>query len=385
MAVSAPTASAPRRTSMRAHLRFERHELPRLAGILGFVALLHVVGFGLFAYYNAQPQYHRLTDGSGTLVYAGAAALAYGFGLRHAFDADHIAAIDDTTRLMLQKGRKPLGVGLAFSLGHSTIVLLLSVGIAFAAKAASRFQDDFATVGGTIGATVSGLFLYLVGIINLVILVGIVRLWRATRRGEYEPEHLDRLLAERSLMRRIFRGRFAKGFDHSWQLYPVGVLFGLGFDTASEVALLGLSATAAVGTVGGSLPPLAIIALPLIFAAGMSLMDSLDGIFMAKAYTWAFTSPLRKIYYNMTTTWLSVFVALVIGTIELVGVLADNLGLTDIAPFGFIASIDLGSLGYFIVASFLLAWLVSVLVWKVRRIEERHDPYAGTATESVGP
>src|SRR5512139_738069 len=330
---------------MRAHLRFERHELPRLAGILGFVALLHVVGFGLFAYYNAQPQYHRLTDGSGTLVYAGAAALAYGFGLRHAFDADHIAAIDDTTRLMLQKGRKPLGVGLAFSLGHSTIVLLMSVGIAFAAKAASRFQDDFATVGGTIGATVSGLFLYLVGIINLVILVGIVRLWRATRRGEYEPEHLDRLLAERSLMRRIFRGRFAKGFDHSWQLYPVGVLFGLGFDTASEVALLGLSATAAVGTVGGSLPPLAIIALPLIFAAGMSLMDSLDGIFMAKAYTWAFTSPLRKIYYNMTTTWLSVFVALVIGTIELVGVLAVNLGLTDIAPFGFIASIDLGSLG----------------------------------------
>lgn len=385
MAVSAPTAPAPRRTSMRAHLRFERHELPRLAGILGFVALLHVVGFGLFAYYNAQPQYHRLTDGSGTLVYAGAAALAYGFGLRHAFDADHIAAIDDTTRLMLQKGRKPLGVGLAFSLGHSTIVLLMSVGIAFAAKAASRFQDDFATVGGTIGATVSGLFLYLVGIINLVILVGIVRLWRATRRGEYEPEHLDRLLAERSLMRRIFRGRFAKGFDHSWQLYPVGVLFGLGFDTASEVALLGLSATAAVGTVGGSLPPLAIIALPLIFAAGMSLMDSLDGIFMAKAYTWAFTSPLRKIYYNMTTTWLSVFVALVIGTIELVGVLADNLGLTDIAPFGFIASIDLGSLGYFIVGSFLLAWLVSVLVWKVRRIEERHAPYAGTATESVGP
>lgn len=386
MPVSAPPAPpATRRTPLRRHLRFDRDEVPRLVAILGFVALLHVVGFGLFAYYNAQPRYHLLTDGKGTLVYAGAAALAYGFGLRHAFDADHIAAIDDTTRLMLQKGRRPLGVGLAFSLGHSTIVLLMSVGIAFAAKAATRFQGDFATVGGTVGATVSGLFLYLVGAINLVILVGIVKLWRATRRGDYEPEHLDRLLAERSLMRRIFRGRFAKGFDHSWQLYPVGVLFGLGFDTASEVALLGLSATAAVGTAGGSLPPLAIIALPLIFAAGMSLMDSLDGIFMAKAYSWAFTSPLRKIYYNMTTTWLSVFVALVIGTVELVGVLADNLGLTDVAPFGFIASIDLGQMGYFVVGAFLLAWFTSVVVWKVRRIEERVDACAGTATDSVGP
>jgi nickel/cobalt transporter (NiCoT) family protein len=197
------------------------------------------------------------------------------------------------------------------------------------------------------------------------------------RRGEYAPEHLDRLLLERGLMRRIFRGRFEKGFDSAWQLYPVGVLFGLGFDTASEVALLGLSATAAVGTVGGTLPPLAIVALPIIFAAGMSLMDSLDGIFMAKAYDWAFTSPVRKIYYNLTTTWLSVFIALVIGTVQLLSVLGDNLGLQDRQPFRLVSELDLGRLGYFVVAAFVVAWAVSVLIWKVRRIEDRYEGYAG--------
>jgi high-affinity nickel-transport protein len=390
MATQAPErpAVAPVRRSLRAHLRFDREEIPRLLGIIGAVVALHVIGFGLFLYYNSQPQYHQLTDGTGALVYAGAAALAYGLGLRHAFDADHIAAIDDSTRLMLQKGRKPLGVGLAFSLGHSTIVLVMSAAVALAATAATRFADGYADIGGTIGATVSGLFLYLVGFLNLVILVGIMRLWRAMRRGDYEPEHLDQLLMERGLMRRVFRGRFEKGFDSAWQLYPVGVLFGLGFDTASEVALLGLSATAAAGTVGGTLPPLAIIALPIIFAAGMSLMDTLDGIFMAKAYDWAFTSPLRKIYYNMTTTWLSVFVALVIGTVQLVSVLADNVGLTDQQPFAFISGIDLGRIGYFIVGAFVLAWALSVLIWKVRRIEERYDGNGGPAQPShsaIGP
>jgi high-affinity nickel-transport protein len=173
-------------------------------------------------------------------------------------------------------------------------------------------------------------------------------------------------------MRRIFRGRFAKGFDHSWQLYPVGVLFGLGFDTATEVGLLGLSATAAVGTVGGTLPPLAIIALPLIFAAGMSLMDALDGIFMSKAYAWTFTSPLRKIYYNITTTGISVFVALVIGTIQLVGVLANKTDIEELPVFNVIAAIDLGGIGYFIVASFVAAWLVSVAIWKLGDYENRY-------------
>ena len=359
--------------ALRAHLRFTRDELPTLAGVGATVLALHVLGWGLFAYYNSRPEYHGLVDGKGALVYAGAGALAYSFGLRHAFDADHISAIDDTTRLMLAKRRRPLAVGLFFSLGHSTIVLSLSIFVAVAAKQAIRFQHEIAGTGGVIGASVSAFFLYLVGILNLIVFVGIWKVWRQAKSGRFSHEHLTELLNERGLMRRIFRGWFANGFDHAWQLYPIGVLFGLGFDTATEVALLGLSATAAVGTVGGSLPPLAIIALPLIFAAGMSLMDSLDGIFMTKAYDWAFTSPLRKIYYNLTTTGLSIFVALVIGTIELVQVLAAKTDIATIPVIGSLAGINLAGLGYWIVGSFVLAWLLSVTVWRFGRYEERYS------------
>ncbi len=358
---------------LRQHLRFTRQEIPTLIGVFSVVAFLHIAGWGLFIHYNSNPAYSSLTNSTGALVYAGAGALAYSFGLRHAFDADHIAAIDDTTRLMLAKGKNPLALGLFFSLGHSTIVLALCVGVAFAARQAAKFQKDFAETGGLIGASVSTLFLYLVGILNLVILVGIIKVWKQAKTGKFSHEHLTELLNERGLMRRIFRGAFKKGFDHSWQLYPVGVLFGLGFDTATEVALLALSATAAVGTVGGFLPPLAIIALPLIFAAGMSLMDSLDGIFMTKAYAWAFTSPLRKIYYNITTTGLSIFVAFVIGTIQFIGVLASKTNIDNYQPFTLIAEVDLNRVGFFIVASFIGAWLLSVLIWRVGRYEERYS------------
>jgi len=364
------TATKP---SLREHLRFEREELPALFGVIGTVILLHVIGWGLFIHYNSMPQFHSLTDGNHALVYAGAGALAYSFGLRHAFDADHISAIDDTTRLMLAKGKKPLGVGLFFSLGHSTIVLALSVGIALAAKKAVAFQSSFGETGGIIGASVSTFFLYLVGILNLVILVGIVKVWRQAKSGKFSHEHLQQLLNERGLMNRIFRGFFKKGFDHSWQLYPIGVLFGLGFDTATEVGLLGLSATAAIGTVGGSLPPLAIIALPFIFAAGMAMMDALDGIFMTKAYAWAFTSPLRKIYYNLTTTGISIFVALFIGTIQFVGVLSDKTSIAQYPPFGWISRININGLGFFIVGSFVATWIGSVLIWKFGRYEERYS------------
>jgi len=324
-------------TQLRQHLRFTRQELPSLIGVFSVVAFLHVAGWGLFIHYNSNPAYSSLTDSTGALVYAGAGALAYSFGLRHAFDADHIAAIDDTTRLMLAKGKNPLALGLFFSLGHSTIVLALCIGVAFAARQAAKFQK------------------------------------KQAKTGKFSHQHLTDLLNERSLMRRVFKGAFKKGFDNSRQLYPVGVLFGLGFDTATEVALLALSATAAVGTVGGFLPPLAIIALPLIFAAGMTLMDSLDGIFMTKAYAWAFTSPLRKIYYNITTTGLSIFVAFVIGTIQFVGVLSDKTNIDNYQPFTFIASLDLNRVGYFIVASFVGAWLVSVLIWRLGRYEARYS------------
>jgi len=362
---------ATQKPKLRQVLKFEREELPRLFGVLGTVVFLHVLGWGLFIHFNSNPQYHQITDGSGALIYAGAGALAYGFGLRHAFDADHIVAIDDTTRIMLAKGKKPLGVGLFFSLGHSTVVLALSVGIAFAATKTSIFKDAFSSTGGTIGTSVSGFFLYLVGILNLVIMVGVVKAWKQAKSGKYSHEHLEQLLNDRSIMRRIFKGKFKKGFDHSYQLYPIGVLFGLGFDTATEVGLLALSATAAAGTVGGVLPPLAIIALPIIFAAGMSMMDALDGIFMTKAYSWAFTSPLRKIYYNLTTTGLSVFVALGIGTLQWISVASDNFGLAETEPFKTITSVDLSSIGYFIVLSFVLAFTVSILIWKIGKYEER--------------
>ena len=365
--------SLAEKPKLREHLRFERDEIPSLIGILGTVLLLHIIGWGLFFYYNSNPEYHGLTDSKGVLVYAGAGALAYSFCLRHAFDADHIAAIDDTTRLMLAKGKKPLGVGLFFSLGHSTIVLALSVFVAIAAQKAVKFQEGFAETGGIIGTTVSGVFLYLIGILNLVILVGIIGVWRKAKTGKFSHQHLEELLNDRGLMRRIFRGKFKKGFDNSWQIYPVGVLFGLGFDTATEVAILGLSATAAIGTVGGTLPPLAIIALPFIFAAGMSLMDALDGIFMTKAYGWAFTSPLKKIYYNLSTTSISIFVALVIGTIQIVNVLAEKTAIEEVQPFTAIASINLGGIGFFIVASFVGAWILSVLIWKYGRFEEKYS------------
>ncbi len=370
---SSTTASEPVVTDKQ-RVRFTRDEIPRLAGLFGFVALLHIVGFGMFYYYNSQPRYHDLSDAKGTLIFAGAGALAYGFGLRHAFDADHISAIDDTTRYLLQKGKRPLGVGFFFSLGHSTIVLALSVGIAIAASAASKFRDSFEAAGGIIGTIVSAVFLYLIASLNLFVLIGIIKMWRAAKRGEYRSEELDQLLASRGLMNRIFRGRYNKFINHSWQLYPVGVLFGLGFDTATEVGLLGLSATAAVA---GGLPALAIISLPILFAAGMSLMDTLDGVFMSKAYGWAFVTPIRKIYYNITTTGLSIFVAFVIGTIELLGLLAGQLNLSG-QPWDYISNIDINTAGRIIVGVFLVVWIGAVVYYKARHIDERYAHLATT-------
>ena len=375
------TAPAPVRKRL---IHFDRDEKVRLGLLFGAVAALHVIGFGLFAHYNSISEYHQIADSKGTLLYAGAASLAYVFGLRHAFDADHIAAIDDTTRLLLQKGKKPLGVGFCFSLGHSTVVFALSFGIAIAAKAAVGFQESFAGIGGVIGASVSGVFLYIIAGFNFVILLGILRTWKDMKRGQYTPEQLDELLAQRGMMNRIFKGRYNKFINHSWQMYPVGILFGLGFDTATEVGFLAISATAATAAVGSgvSLPPLAIIALPIIFAAGMSLMDTFDGVFMCKAYDWAFTNPLRKIFYNISTTGLSIFVAFVIGTIELVSVISRKGGFADIQPFTWIGDIDLNRIGYFIVGVFLVTWLGSVAVWKYGRIEQR---YSGHLTRHAEP
>jgi len=349
-------------------IRFTRDEIPRLVAMFGFIAALHVIGWGLFIHYNSISRIHSITGSDHKLVYAGAGTLAYTFGLRHAFDADHISAVDDTTRYLLQKGKRPLAVGLFFSLGHSTVVFTFVTAIAIVASQATAFQHAFQGTGGIIGTLVSGTFLYLIAALNLAVLSGIIRVWRQAKRGTYSVEELDDLLAKRGFMNRIFRGKYNQFINESWHMYPVGLLFGLGFDTATQVGLIAIAGTTAI--VGG-LPPLAIVALPIIFAAGMSLMDTIDGVFMSKAYGWAFMSPVRKIYYNITTTSLSIFVAFAIGTVEIVGLIIDKAGLTG-QPWDFIAAIDINLAGRIIVGIFLLVWIGAVINWKVRKLDERY-------------
>jgi high-affinity nickel-transport protein len=333
---------------------FDRGERRRLAGFFGGVGLLHVAGWGLlFAAAAGQP----------TILALG--GLAYTFGLRHAFDADHIAAIDNTTRKLLQDGRKPVGVGFFFSLGHSTVVFIIAAALGLTVKwivdGVAGNGGQLKTVGGMLGTVVSGGFLVLIGVLNLVVLLDIVRVYRRLKAGGYDHNSLELDLTAGGVMSRIF-GRLFRVIRHSWQMYPIGFLFGLGFDTASEVAILAISA----GAAAKGLPFVAVIALPLIFAAGMSLMDTADGAFMAKAYSWAFTSPIRKVFYNLTMTSLSVFVALFIGGMELMQALIRGFGLKG-GAFSAIASFDLvGRAGYFIVAAFVLAWVAALLIYKAR-------------------
>jgi high-affinity nickel-transport protein len=338
---------------------FDPGERRRLAGFFGGVGLLHVLGWGLlFVAAAGQP----------TILALG--GLAYTFGLRHAFDADHISAIDNTTRKLLQDGRKPVGVGFFFSLGHSTVVFIIAAALGLTVKwivdGVAGNGGQLRSTGGMLGTLVSGGFLLLIGILNLVILLDIVRVYRRLKAGGYDDESLELDLTAGGVMSRIF-GRLFRVIRHSWQMYPIGFLFGLGFDTASEVAILAISA----GAAAKGLPFVAVIALPLIFAAGMSLMDTADGAFMAKAYSWAFTSPIRKVFYNLTMTSLSVFVALFIGGMELAQALIRAFDLKG-GVFNAISGFDLiGRAGYFIVAAFIVAWAAALLIYKARRIDER--------------
>jgi nickel/cobalt transporter (NiCoT) family protein len=343
-------------TQRRSGLAFSSAEWTRLAGLYGFIVTLHVLGWALYLHYA-----------SDFPALVGLGFVAYMFGLRHAFDADHIAAIDDTVRYMLQKGRRPLGIGFFFSLGHSTIVLCLAVGIAFAAVAVKQQLPELKDIGGLLGATVSGTFLWIIGVLNVLVLMDILGVWKQAKTGTHDHHHLEELLLRRGLINRLFGGPLQKFLNHSWQMYPLGLLFGLGFDTASEVGLLAMTAGASTG----NLPTPAVLCLPILFAAGMSLMDTTDGVLMSKAYNWAFLNPLRKIFYNITTTSLSIAVALVIGAIELAQVLISVLNLHG-AFYDAIAGLDFGLLGYLIVGLFLAAWGLSVALWKLGRIEQRY-------------
>jgi nickel/cobalt transporter (NiCoT) family protein len=351
-------------------------EWRRVGAMVAVVVGLHVLGFVVLIAVVAPHHYMLGTSGALTV---GIGLTAYTLGLRHAFDADHIAAIDNTTRKLMSEGKRPLSVGFFFSLGHSTIVFLLSaffaVGFKILNAQVKTDNSAFRQATDLIGTGISAAFLFIIAALNIVILLGIVRVFLGMRRGSFDEAELEQKLNSRGLMNRVL-GRFTKAIKQPWHMYPVGVLFGLGFDTASEVALLFLAA----GAAGAGLPFYAILCLPVLFAAGMSLLDTIDGTFMNFAYGWAFSQPVRKVYYNMTVTALSVGVALVIGTIEVLGLLASRLALHS-GFWVWVSAIDINTLGYIIFGMFVLTWAVALAIWRFGRIEQR---WAAVANRESG-
>jgi high-affinity nickel-transport protein len=329
------------------------------AKVIGLYTLL--AGFNLAAWCWAFAAFHRFP------VLLGTAFLAYSFGLRHAVDADHIAAIDNVTRKLMQQGKRPVAVGLMFSLGHSTIVVVGSIAIAATALALQHRIDGVREVGGVIGTLVSTLFLFAIAIVNLVVLHSVYRTFMRVRRGEpYVDEDFDLLLGNRGFLSRLFRPMFNL-IQSSWHMYPLGFLFGLGFDTATEIGLLGISAAEASKGLSVS----SILVFPVLFAAGMSLIDSTDNVLMLGAYGWAFVKPIRKLYYNITITSVSVVVALAVGGIEALGLLAGEFHLTG-RWWGWVGKLNenFGMLGYGIVALFALSWILSIAIYKWRRFDD---------------
>ena len=341
-------------------------EWTKVAGMTLTIVVLNVAGWSMLA--AASGHFHV---SKGEVFGFGTGILAYTLGMRHAFDADHIAAIDNTTRKLIQDGERPLSVGFWFSLGHSSIVFclafLLNFGIRALNIAVSNSTSALHKWTGIIGTSVSGTFLYLIGAINLVVLFSIIKVMKEMREGRYDDEELERQLESRGFMNRILGG-FSKRIDQPWKMYPVGLLFGLGFDTATEVALLVLAGTAVVG----GLPFYAVMSLPILFAAGMCLLDTIDGCFMNFAYDWAFAKPIRKIYYNLTITGLSVFVALFIGTIEILGLVAQETNLSG-GMWGFLQSFNINRAGFIIVGIFVMTWVVALLVWRLGNIENKWE------------
>jgi high-affinity nickel-transport protein len=344
----------------------ERGQRRTLLMMASVVVGLHAVGFLMLAALIAPRHYQLGTGGAFTI---GIGVTAYTLGLRHAFDADHISAIDNTTRKLMAEDKRPLSVGFWFSLGHSTIVfglaLLISIGVRALDGPVKNDHSNLHQVTTWIGTLVSGSFLYVIAAINLVILLGIVRVFREMRTGIYDEAELEEQLSKRGLMNRLL-GRLTRAVTSPGQMYPLGMLFGLGFDTASEVALLVLAG----GAAGAGLPWYAVLCLPILFAAGMSLMDSIDGSFMNFAYGWALSKPVRKVFYNLAITGLSVAVAAVIGTIELGGLAASRLNLSG-SFWNWFENIDINFLGIVIVGMFVVTWAISVWVWRIWRIEER--------------
>ncbi|WP_204807874.1 HoxN/HupN/NixA family nickel/cobalt transporter [Mycobacterium riyadhense] len=353
----------PRWSRLRSFL--SASEWRRLGLMLAVIVAFHLVGW-LTLLCVVDPA--RLSLG-GKAFGVGVGLTAYTLGLRHAFDADHIAAIDNTTRKLMSDGQRPLAVGFFFSLGHSTVVFVLAMLLATGLRViAGWVENDSSTLHrytGLIGTSVSGLFLYLIAILNVIVLAGILRVFARLRRGGYNETELERQLDNRGLINR-FLGRLTKSITKSWHMYPVGLLFGLGFDTATEIALLVLAGTGAAA----GLPWYAILCLPVLFTAGMCLLDTIDGSFMNFAYGWAFSNPVRKIYYNITITALSVAVASLIGSVELVGLFAEQFGWHG--PFwDWLGGLNLNAVGFVVVGLFVAAWALALLIWRYGRFEEK--------------
>ncbi|CAM8643907.1 HoxN/HupN/NixA family nickel/cobalt transporter [Candidatus Planktophila dulcis] len=358
--------------------RLTSDEWRRMAAMFGFIAFLHIAGAVLM--WKATSGNYELADG--TLFGWGTAVLAYTLGMRHAFDADHISAIDNTTRKLMSEGQRPLAVGFFFSLGHSSVVAGLAILLNFGIKAVgSQLKDedsDLHHYTGLIGLTVSGTFLMIIAILNLVILVSIVGVFLKMRKGLYNEEELEKHLNSRGLLMRFF-GPIARRIDKSWKMYPLGILFGLGFDTATEIGLLVLAGSSVIA----GLPWWAVISLPLFFAGGMSLLDTIDGSFMNFAYGWAFSKPVRKVYYNIIITGLSVAVALFVGGLEICQVIAQQLNLSGFF-WDYALEFNLNSAGYFIVGAFVVVWSIGLLLWRYGKIEERWHNTAHAAQMARG-
>ena len=353
---------------------WNRRDWLQAALLLGVIALMHVVGFGLLIGAVGPHEYTL-----GTQVFGvGLGVTAYTYGMRHAFDADHIAAIDNTTRKLRSEGSRPKSVGFWFAMGHSTTVFALAILVAAGAQVVRAISDDSSKTHETlalIGTLSSGLFLLLIAVLNLSAMSGIWRVWRGLRRGEYDEDQLEAHLEGRGYLVRLLGG-MTKMIRKPWQMFLIGLLFGIGFDTATEVSLLVLAGTGAAAGV----PWYAILVLPLLFAAGMSLLDCLDGLFMSVAYDWAFLRPVRKVYYNLTITGLSIAVAVLIGGIELIAVLHDNAGWTNKFT-DVVSSLDLNNVGFVVVGLFVVIWGAAIAYWNLARVEERWATTASVSPE----
>jgi nickel/cobalt transporter (NiCoT) family protein len=361
-------------------------EWGRLTAMFGFILAVNVAGWAIFVLYVMPHHFDYKGEGGsrGLGVGIGVAATAWFLGFRHAFDADHISCIDNTTRKLMADGKRPLGTGFFFSFGHSTIIVAVGVGITIAARAVFGAMVDpssaYETAGGALGTLLSAGFLYLIALLNLIVLAGIFKVFREMRSGAYDEVQLEAQLQARGLMYRFF-GRFMKSINHTWQLYFVGMVFGIGFDTATEVVLLAATAYAAIQ----GLPYFAVLALPFLFSGGMMLFDTLDGAFMNFAYGWAFARPVRKVYYNLVITGLSIGAAFIVGTIEILGVLTTEMQLHG-AFWDLMANFNINLAGFCIAALFVVVWAAALIYWRLGQVEARwSSSVASDQAQAPGP